>query len=86
MNQDNELLELVKTLSSQVKDLERQVTSLKLINASDVPEDVLVAIAAGVAAYLGYQGEPRQRSFAPVSSWNRATKVAQLNHMPMVSR
>ncbi len=86
MSQNTELLELVKTLSSQVKDLERQISSLKLVNAADVPEDVLVAIAAGVAAYLGYSGEARQKRFAPLSSWNRATKVAQLNHTPMVSR
>ncbi|MDR0847705.1 MAG: hypothetical protein LBN10_01465 [Propionibacteriaceae bacterium] len=85
-SKDSELLELVKTLQGEVHDLKRQVKSLKLVDAPDVSEDVLVAIAAGVAAYIGYAGERRQPRFEPVSSWNRATKISRLNHTPTISR
>ncbi|MDR2930596.1 MAG: hypothetical protein LBV06_06820 [Propionibacteriaceae bacterium] len=83
MSQNQELLDLVKALSGRVNQLEQQVTSLRLVNAQDVPEDILVAIAAGVAAYLGYQGEKRQPRFASMPTWTKGTRVAQLNHTPV---
>ncbi|MDR0284141.1 MAG: hypothetical protein LBI33_04525 [Propionibacteriaceae bacterium] len=83
MNQDQELLELVKTLSGRVKALEGQVKSLKLVNAQDVPEEVLVAIAAGVAAYTGYAGEKKQPRFAAQPKWAKGTRITQLNHTPV---
>ena len=83
MNQDQELLDLVKTLSGRVKTLESQVKSLTLVNAQDVPEETLIAIAAGVAAYLGYQGEKKQSRFASSPIWAKGTRVAQLNHTPV---
>jgi len=83
MNQDQELLNLVKTLSGRVKELEQQVKSLRLVNAQDVPEETLVAIAAGVAAYLGYAGEKKQVRFSGVPSWGKGTHISQLNHTPV---
>lgn len=86
MSKDSELLDLVKTLQGEVHGLKKEIRSLKLVGAPDVSEDVLVAIAAGVAAYIGYSGERRQPRFAPLSSWNRGTKLSQLNHTPTISR
>ena len=83
MNQDEQLLDLVKTLSGRVNQLEAQIKSLKLVGAQDVPEETLCAIAAGVAAYLGYQGEKKQTRFASVPMWAKGTRVAQLNHTPV---
>jgi len=83
MNQDQELLDLVKTLSGQVKELQKDIKSLKLVNAQDVPEETLVAIAAGVAAYLGYAGEKKQTRFASLPMWAKGTRIAQLNHTPV---
>ncbi len=83
MNQDQELLELVKTLSGRVNQLQQEITSLKLVNAQDVPEEVMVAIAAGVAAYLGYHGEKKQTRFAAMPTWQKGARVAQLNHTPV---
>ncbi|MCL2735182.1 MAG: hypothetical protein FWD75_00950 [Propionibacteriaceae bacterium] len=83
MNQDQQLLDLVKTLSGRIQAMEKQITSLKLVNAQDVPEEVMVAIAAGVAAYLGYEGEKQQTRFAPVPKWTKGTRIAQLNHTPV---
>ncbi|MDR0959913.1 MAG: hypothetical protein LBM23_06115 [Propionibacteriaceae bacterium] len=86
MSQDTQLLELVKKLSGQVESLEREVKSLRIANAENVPEDVLVAIAAGVAAYLGYRGPKTQKRFAPSSQWAQQTKRAQLHHTPVTVR
>jgi len=83
MSQDQELLELVRTLTSRVKDLEKQVTALKLVGAQDVPEETLVAIAAGVAAYLGYAGVRTQPRFAASPGWTKGTRHGQLNHTPV---
>ena len=83
MNQDQELLDLVTTLRGQVSQLQKDIKSLKIVNAQDVPEDTLVAIAAGVAAYLGYSGEKKQTRFASVPMWTKGTRVAQLNHTPV---
>ena len=83
MNQDQELLNLVKTLSGRVKELEQQVKSLRLVNAQDVPEETLVAIAAGVAAYLGYAGEKQQARFSSLPGWTKGARISQLNHTPV---
>ncbi|MCL2471784.1 MAG: hypothetical protein FWF25_08625 [Propionibacteriaceae bacterium] len=83
MDQNQQLLDLVKSLSGRVQDLEKQITSLKLVTAQEVPEDVLVAIAAGVAAYMGYSGIKRQVRFAASPLWAKGTRVAQLNHTPV---
>lgn len=85
MNTNEELLELVQALSDQVDDLRHQVRGLTLLSQAEVGDDVLLAIAAGVAAYLGYGGEPRQRRFATSQAWNRGTRLAQLNHTPRLS-
>ena len=82
MSQDQELLDLVKTLSSRIKKMDKQIKNLKLKTSQEVSEETLVAIAAGVAAYLGYSGEKRQSRFAPQPTWIKGTRVAQLNHTP----
>jgi len=83
MNQDQELLDLVKTLTGRVADLEKQVKSLTLVGAQEVPEETLIAIAAGVAAYLGYAGERKQPRFAASPQWAKGTRRSQLNHTPV---
>ncbi|MCL2785525.1 MAG: hypothetical protein FWD55_08905 [Propionibacteriaceae bacterium] len=83
MEQDQELLDLVKTLTGRMASMEQEIKSLKLVNAQDVSEETLCAIAAGVAAYLGYAGEKKQTRFASLPMWAKGTRVAQLNHTPV---
>jgi methylmalonyl-CoA carboxyltransferase large subunit len=83
MAQDQELLDLVKALSGRVKDLEKQVKSLRLLGEQDVPEEILVAIAAAVSAYVGFTGEPCQARFAATPQWTKGTRTSQLNHTPV---
>lgn len=79
-----ELLELVRSLSERVESLETEVKSLRLLCNDEVSEDVLVAIAAAVAAYLGHRARKRQARFTRnTSEWQSATRRSQLNHAPI---
>jgi methylmalonyl-CoA carboxyltransferase large subunit len=79
-----ELLELVKSLSSRVESLECEVRSIRMLTNDEVSEDVMVAIAAAVAAYLGHRARKRQATFARnTAAWQSATRRSQLNHAPI---
>ncbi|MDR1768754.1 MAG: hypothetical protein LBR32_10075 [Propionibacteriaceae bacterium] len=58
-----ELTKMVKKLVRQVSDLQFQVKALRSRAGACVPEEHMVAIAAAVAAYLGYEGDARQPHF-----------------------
>ena len=85
-DQNEQLLELVKTLSARVESLEVEVKSLRLLNSVDVPEETLVAIAAAVAGYFGLRARRRQATFHTNAAWQSATRRSQLNHAPLYLR
>ena len=79
-----ELLELVKSLTQRIDSLESEVKSIRMLTNDEVSEDVMVAIAAAVAAYLGHRARKRQASFARnTAAWQTATRRSQLNHAPI---
>jgi methylmalonyl-CoA carboxyltransferase large subunit len=79
-----ELLELVKSLTSRVDSLESEIRSIRMLTNDEVSEDVMVAIAAAVAAYLGHRARKRQAAFAQnTAAWQAATRRSQLNHAPI---
>jgi methylmalonyl-CoA carboxyltransferase large subunit len=79
-----ELLELVKSLSERVDSLESEIKSIRMLTNDEVSEDVMVAIAAAVAAYLGHRARKRQATFARnTAAWQAATRRSQLNHAPI---
>jgi methylmalonyl-CoA carboxyltransferase 12S subunit len=79
-----ELLELVKSLSERVDSLEAEIKSIRMLTNDEVSEDVMVAIAAAVAAYLGHRARQRQATFARnTAAWQAATRRSQLNHAPI---
>lgn len=84
MNQDQnaELLELVHTLMGRVEALELEVKSIRL-ERQEVPEEVLIAIAAAVAAYLGVKPPRRQASFTRSQNWTAETRELQHAHIPL---
>ena len=85
MSQDDELRELVKGLYDKIDGLELRINKLELLS-KDVPEDVVVAIAAAVAAYLGEKATRRQPRYASSRNWVANAKVAQHVHHPLYSR
>ena len=79
-----ELLELVKSLTSRVDSLESEIRSIRMLTNDEVSEDVMVAIAAAVAAYLGHRARKRQAAFARnTTAWQLATRRSQQNHAPI---
>lgn len=82
MSGNEELMELVKTLTDRIEGLEIKVKSLEL-HAQDVPEETLVAIAAAVAAYLGHRAKRRQPHFTTARGWQASTRRSQLSHHPL---
>lgn len=82
-DQNAELLELVKKLTTRVKDLEIQVKSLKLAHDQEIPEEVMVAIAAAVSGYLGFRARRRQVHFSRAHGWRNQTRRSQQTHAPL---
>lgn len=80
-NQD--LLELVTALSKRVDELEGEIKGIKLLNAQNVPEETMVAIAAAVAAYLGHRAKRRQAHFTSSGNWLTTTRRSQHVHTPL---
>ena len=85
MSQDAELLELVKSLTERIEGLEIKIKQLEL-HTQDVPEEVMVAIAAAVAAYLGHRAKRRQRHFTTGRAWTSNTRRSQHAHHPLYTR
>ena len=55
-----ELLALVRSLADRIEQLEAEVASLRGEQAPGVPEDVVIAISAAVAAFLGHRAKVKQ--------------------------
>ncbi|HHU40079.1 MAG TPA: hypothetical protein GXZ45_12470 [Propionibacterium sp.] len=78
-----QLLDAVRRLTERVESLETEIKGIKLINAQNVPEETVVAIAAAVAAYLGHRAKRRQAHFTRSSSWQSTTRRSQHVHAPL---
>ena len=85
MSQDEELLELVRSLTDRIEGLEIKIKQLGL-RTEDVPEEVMVAIAASVAAYLGHRAKRRQPRFSTSRGWTSSTRRSQHSHHPLYTR
>ena len=78
-----QLLDAVRLLTERVESLESEVKGIRLLNAQNVPEETVVAIAAAVAAYLGHRARRRQAHFTRSTSWLATTRSSQLVHAPL---
>ena len=78
-----QLLAAVNRLTERVESLEAEVKSIKLLNAQNVPEETVVAIAAAVAAYLGHRAKRRQAHFTRSASWKTTPRRSQHVHAPL---
>ena len=81
-----ELLAAVKALTERVESLEGEIKSIKLLNAQNVPEDVIIAISAAVAAYLGHKAKRRAGHFTRSAAWQSTTRRSQHVHAPLYLR
>lgn len=78
-----QLLDAINRLTERVESLETEVKSIKLINAQNVPEETVVAIAAAVAAYLGHRAKRRQAHFTRSTAWQSSTRRSQHDRSPL---
>ena len=78
-----ELLAAVRALTERVESLEGEIQSIKLLNAQNVPEEVVVAISAAVAAYLGHRAKRRQAHFTRSTAWQSTTRASQHDRTPL---
>jgi len=82
-DQNAELLDLVRSLQDRVNALEGEIKSIKLLNAQNVPEETMVAIAAAVSAYMGFRAKKRAPHFTTSRTWQATTRRSQLSHAPL---
>lgn len=74
---DADLKQLVTRLSAKVDRLEKRLAEVE--KRRQPTEDELIAIAAAVAAYLGYTGPIRSVRRVASGSWSREARVAVHN-------
>jgi methylmalonyl-CoA carboxyltransferase large subunit len=73
-----ELLETVRALTERVGQLE---ASLHEQEAAGVPEEVVIAISAAVAAYLGHRAKIKQLHYRTGATWaQQGRAVVQGRH------
>lgn len=76
-----ELLAAVRTLSERVEQLESELESLRRHSEPGVPDDVVVAISAAVAAFLGHRAKVKQVHYRSGQAWAQQGKaVVQGQH------
>ncbi|WP_151081871.1 hypothetical protein [Nocardioides cynanchi] len=79
-----ELLETVRALTDRVAHLESALSEQK---AAGVPEEVVIAISAAVAAYLGHRAKIKQMHYRTGASWaQQGRAVVQGRHDTQPSR
>jgi methylmalonyl-CoA carboxyltransferase large subunit len=69
-----ELLATVQALSDRVAGLEAELAALRA--SQPVPEDVVVAISAAVAAFLGHRAKVRRVHYRTGQAWAQQGRVA----------
>lgn len=79
---DADLRALVAQLVARVQTLESEVTDLRA--AQQVPDDVVVAVGAAVAAFLGHKARVRSIRLSGGNRW--ATEERAFVHNRAVSR
>jgi methylmalonyl-CoA carboxyltransferase 12S subunit len=79
-----ELLETVRALTERVAQLE---AGLQEQEAAGVPEEVVLAISAAVAAFLGHRAKIKQMHYRTGASWaQQGRAVVQGRHDTQLAR
>lgn len=82
-----ELLSEVRTLNERIGNLEEQLADVKRQVDEDIPEDVVMAISAAVAAFLGHKARIKHIHYRRGQAWAQQGRVAvQGRHFPRGAR
>ena len=80
MSTDDELLAAVRALTERVDQLTAEVAELRARQEQDVPEEVVIAISAAVAAFLGHRAKVKQVHYRTGQAWAQQGRVAIQGH------
>ena len=79
-----ELLATVQQLAARVEQLEGELASVRAeLPPREVPEDVVVAVSAAVAAFLGHRAKLKQVRYRSGQAWTQQGRAAVQGHRIM---
>ncbi|MFN8191246.1 MAG: hypothetical protein U0R78_12570 [Nocardioidaceae bacterium] len=79
-----ELLATVQALVTRVESLESELATVRALQAHDqVPEEVVLAISAAVAAFLGHRAKLKQVRYRSGAAWTQQGRAAVQGHQIM---
>ena len=77
---EQELLAAVRALTARVERLEARLAAVQERQEQEVPEEVVLAISAAVASYLGLRAKVKQVHFRTGQAWAQQGRVAVQGH------
>jgi methylmalonyl-CoA carboxyltransferase large subunit len=77
---EKELLAAVRALTERVERLEAELDVVRTRQEQDIPEDVVVAISAAVASFLGHRAKVKQVHYRTGQAWAQQGRVAVQGH------
>ena len=77
---DQQLLAAVRELTERVAALEAEVAAVCARQEQDIPEEVVLAISAAVASFLGHRAKVKQVHYRTGQAWAQQGRVAVQGH------
>jgi methylmalonyl-CoA carboxyltransferase large subunit len=77
---EQELLAAVRELTERVAALEAEVAAVRARQEQEIPEEVVLAISAAVASFLGHRAKVKQVHFRTGQAWAQQGRVAVQGH------
>jgi methylmalonyl-CoA carboxyltransferase 12S subunit len=70
-----ELLAAVRALAERVEQLETELDAVRRTTEPGVPDDVVLAVSAAVAAFLGHRAKVKQVHYRTGQAWAQQGRV-----------
>jgi methylmalonyl-CoA carboxyltransferase 12S subunit len=70
-----ELLAAVRALAERVDQLETELEAVRRTTEPGVPDDVILAVSAAVAAFLGHRAKVKQVHYRTGQAWAQQGRV-----------
>lgn len=77
---EQELLAAIRELTDRVAALEAEVAAVRARQEQDIPEEVVLAISAAVASFLGHRAKVKQVHYRTGQAWAQQGRVAVQGH------
>jgi len=77
---DQQLLAAVRELTERVAALEAEVAAVRARQEQEIPEEVVLAISAAVASFLGHRAKVKQVHYRTGQAWAQQGRVAVQGH------